>query len=129
MNDDSSSPSAGRAAIERRLVARRRRARAMARARARSTHIIFVLVVGAGLLMVVPRYPGILILMAPPFAILLAWALGAAVWRIEPLRRVYLRQFDRAPGFWLSLLLGSLLLALPIAWGLSASLGLPDSSW
>ena len=90
MSDHASSSENSRSAIERRLATRRKRARAMARARARSTHIIFVLIVGAGLLMVAPRYPGILVLIAPPFAIVLAWLIGSGVWRLGPLRRAYM---------------------------------------
>ncbi|MBV61028.1 MAG: hypothetical protein CMH65_06980 [Nevskiales bacterium] len=129
MSDHASSSENSRSAIERRLATRRKRARAMARARARSTHIIFVLIVGAGLLMVAPRYPGILVLIAPPFAIVLAWLIGSGVWRLGPLRRAYMRRFTQPPGFWVSLLLGVALMAVPIGWWVALSLAPPDTAW
>lgn len=129
MSHQASTAQNSREAIERRLATRRRRTRALARARARSTHIVFVLVVGAGLLMVAPRYPGILILIAPPFVILLAWLIGTAVCRFAPLRRAYLRVFGHLPGFWIRLLIGVLLLALPLGGWLAASLAPPDTAW
>jgi|GEM_PF-2943822 len=109
--------------IRRRMAKQRRRMRAAARAKARSTHIAFVLVIAIGMALVVPRYPGILIFMLPPFAVLLAFALGAGLWRLPPVVRWYSARFGRPPGFWHSLITGGVLLgvALWVTYTLSAS--------
>lgn len=116
-------------AIKRRMAKQRRRARAAARAKARSTHIAFVLVIIVGMALVVPRYPGILIFMLPPFAVLAAFAIGAGLWRLSPIKRWYARQFGRPPSFWHSLITGAALLGVALWIAIAVSTSSPAGAW
>lgn len=97
-------------AIRERLAAQRRARQDARRKRQRTVHGFVGAALLVGLLSVVPRYPGILVLLVPPLVVLIAVGLGYVMLRLPVLRATYARLSDSPPGFWAWLTTGGALI-------------------